>query len=234
MSNPFDEEPQSGGTKNGFGTLTLSVKNVLLVTGDPGYTLPGVENPKDGVAWVFKGKKVVEQDANRHIVVMIDRTAKDGHAYKAFCDFMYWEKDAGCKIALPALRKHFGKNLASIFPDKSAEVQYEEVKYLETGNDGVERTRRVFKIVKVFENKAECEAAEKAYFGNLNQGREDWKQPEQSNGALPPEKVAELKTYYDALIKSDRTPELATAELIRLYGAGDHPLSAEQVRAALA
>src|SRR3990167_1645753 len=186
MSNPFDEEPQSGGTKNGFGTLTLSVKNVLLVTGDPGYTLPGVENPKDGVAWVFKGKKVVEQDANRHIVMMIDRTAKDGHAYKAFCDFMYWEKDAACKVALPALRKFFGKNLAGIYPDKSAEVQYEEVEYADTGKDGMERTRRAFKIIKVFGTKAEREAAEKAYFGNLNQGREDWKQPE--NGALSLEK----------------------------------------------
>lgn len=160
MSNPFSEPAQGGSAKMVFGTYKLTVNGVDLVSGYAGYTDPRYLD-KDGNAWNFKGKQLNPKSKNFHIVQDLTLERKDGTEYVAFRDWMYWEKDVCYKAAYPSHKKLFGDDLAGIF-GKTAEVQAEEVEVDDKGY-----SRKCYKIVKVFKNKAERQKAREAYFSQF-------------------------------------------------------------------
>jgi hypothetical protein len=172
--NPFEDGPAQSEGKMAFGTLRVFTNKVNLVKGaeyivddlgidpDSNSSLNRLTD-KNGNFWTFRGKQKVSNGQHTHVIPVITRKASNGHLYNDFRDFMYWQNDVCQRVTIPSLQAHFGPKLAGIW-GKSAEVQAEVVEV----EDG-EYKRQAFKIVKVFKDRAEREAAEQAFFAQFNQ-----------------------------------------------------------------
>lgn len=172
--NPFEDGPAQSEGKMAFGTLRLFTEKVNLVKGaeyimddlgidpDPSSPLNRLTD-KSGNFWAFRGKQKDSHGAYTHVIPVITRRASDGRLYNDFRDFMYWQNDVCQRVTIPSLQQFFGPKLKGVF-DKSAEVQAEIVEI----QDG-QYTRQAFKVVKVFKDQAEREAAETAFFSQFQQ-----------------------------------------------------------------
>lgn len=154
----FDAPPEAGRGegKTRFGSLGIIASRVNLVTGDPGYTVPGL-NAK-GEPFHFAGKQLDPNGKSSHIILTLDQANKDGQQYTAFQHFMYWESDPDCKITFPTLKAHFGEKLEKLKGTK-VNVQVDEVTYTEKNF-----THYAWKVVKVFDSLQARDAAEADFF----------------------------------------------------------------------
>lgn len=166
--NPFENEPENSGGKMVFGTYRMVTNRIDFETGNAGYSDPRYTD-KNGQPRHFKAKVLNPKSKNVHVIQDLTCTAKDGHTFVQFRDFMYWAKDVCHQAAMPSHKEHFGPKLEGIY-GKTAEVQVELIELDDKGYN-----RQCFKIVKVFKNIAERESARDSYFSKFGNG-------ESSNG----------------------------------------------------
>lgn len=202
MSNPFESGPAEQAKKR-FGTLAVIANHVELVTG-AGYSVPGLVN-KDGESWTFRGKQLKPDARNLHVILTLESTRKDGGAYTAFIDFMYWQSDPVFKATFTALTEQFGEHLEGLH-GKKRDVMLQEVTVNDRGYEKV-----AWQVQRVFKDRAEREVAEREYFAKFSNDTAS------TDGAIPADVVAFAKQVADLAQKSK-------LDFVQLVG-GDERLS---------
>ena len=175
--NPFDQPAAPSKGRMMFGPLRIVTNKVDLEKGalyivdalgidpDPNSPLNRITD-ESGNLREFKGKRLTPSGQHTHVIVVITTRSKDGQLYNACRDFLYWDRDKSQKVTMPSLRAFFGRLLEGVTNGKSAEVQAEIVEIPDK-----QWTRQAFKVVKVFKDQAEREAAETAFFSQFNQAQ---------------------------------------------------------------
>jgi len=171
--NPFDQPAAPSKGRMMFGPLRIVTNKVDLERGalyivdalgidpDPNSPLNRITD-ESGNLREFKGKRLTPSGQHTHVIVVITTRSKDGQLYNACRDFLYWDRDKSQKVTMPSLRAFFGRLLEGVTNGKSAEVQAEIVEIPDK-----QWTRQAFKVVKVFKDQAEREAAETAFFSQF-------------------------------------------------------------------
>lgn len=161
MSNPFSEAPKDLGGKHIFGTYQMKANRIEFEAGNEGYTLPECKS-KGGEPWHFKGKKLNPKSKSVHVIQELTCEAKDGHEFVQFRDWLWSAKDVCYKAVIDSHKENFGDDLNGIY-GKAVEI---EAELLELDDKGY--SRQCFKVVRVFKNKAERNAAREAYFAQFD------------------------------------------------------------------